>query len=112
MRIVACGRPAPSPVSKVSFDGNLKCRGFFIAIDLFVLIHVIMGVFALIFLAVITTPGKNCRSLLCLHRTCPSCTWLSIAKKTDEDAVNAAARCAYTKRVHLLLGRQDCQEDR
>ena len=112
MNIVTCGRPAPSPVSQVSLDGNLKCRGFFIAIDVFVFSHVIMVVFALIFLVVITTLGKNCRSSVCLHRTCPSCTWLSIAKKTAEDAVNAAAPIAYTKRVHRVLGRQDRQEDR
>ena len=91
---------------------NLKCQGFFIVIEAFVFLHVIMGVFALTFLAVITTPGKNCRSSACLQQRCPSCTWLSIAKKTDEAAVNAAAPCAYTKRVHRVLGCQDRQEDR
>jgi|UniRef100_A0A7S4CWL8 hypothetical protein len=35
----------------VPLAGNLKCRGFFIATVVFVFIHVIIGVFALIFLA-------------------------------------------------------------
>ena len=102
----------PSLASQGPLAGNLKCPGSFIATDVFRSIHVIMRVFALIFLAVITTPGNNCSSSVCRHRTGPSCTWLSIGQKTDEDAVNAAAPCAYTKRVHRVLGCQDRQEDR
>ena len=77
MKILAGGRPAPSPVSQGPLAGNLKCRGFFIATVVFVFIHVIMGAFALIFLVVITTPGKNCSTSVCLSETLPSCTWLS-----------------------------------